>query len=312
MSKKTLKELKKQYQEYILELNKDNDHGNDFIQLDEIYPNSNNVDALLEQVTDLKKCLDSFRPLNTAQLQNLNEFYEVQYTFESNRIEGNTLTLQETYMVLQRGMTIGGKPLKDHLEATNHREAFQLIQKIAQSEEILTERILLDIHETILRGIDNHNAGKYRNVRVRISQSQHIPPNPLKVSELMEHYFQSYETLKNNQHPVALAANMHEQLVTVHPFIDGNGRTARLLMNLILLQNGYPIINISGENQSRFNYYKALEKTQTHTKKLAFQRYLLQECKKSLWEYIHLFVDNIGVEAEGKGEYFFRKVEKVL
>lgn len=306
----SIQRLKAHYHQYIEAINKDNEHGNNFVELEAVYPSTEEIELLTAQVSDIKKCLDSFRPLNSAQLQNLQEFYEVQYTFESNRIEGNTLTLQETYMVLQRGMTIGGKPLKDHLEAINHREAFLYIQKIAQSKQPLSERVLLEIHETILRGIDLHNAGKYRNVRVRISQSLHIPPNPIKVPDLMEKYWQNYAHQQETQHPVLLAANMHERLVTIHPFIDGNGRTARLLMNLILLQNGYPIINISGDNPSRLEYYKALESTQIEKDPLAFQRYILQTSKKSLWEYIQLFADTTSNEA--KGDYFFRKIEPII
>lgn len=304
-----MKNLKQQYQQYILEINKDNEHGNNFIDINLVYPKTNDIDELCEQLTDLKKCLDSFRPLNPAQLLNLKEFYEVHYTYESNRIEGNTLTLQETYLVLNKGMTIGGKPLQDHVEAVNHRNAFQYIQEIAKSETDFSESILLDIHDFILKNIDNHNAGKYRNVRVRISQSQHIPPNPLKVSDLMNGYFEQYENQKKTVHPIILAANMHERLVTIHPFIDGNGRTARLVMNLILLKNGYPITNISGENESRTEYYKALEAVQTHKDPTAFQHYILQQSKMALWDYLQLFADNL---EEEKGDYFFEKVSSIF
>lgn len=293
---KSLQQLKKQYQQYILEINKDNEHGNNFIDINLVYPQTDDIAILCEQLTDLKKCLDSFRPLNPAQLANLKEFYEVHYTYESNRIEGNTLTLQETYLVLNKGITIGGKPLRDHLEAVNHRSAFQYVQEIATSETDFSESVLLDIHDFILKNIDNHNAGKYRNA-VGQGHALALP---------MQQYFEEYETQKNTIHPVILAANMHERLVTIHPFIDGNGRTARLVMNLILLKNDYPITNISGENESRTEYYKALEKVQTQQNPIAFQLYLLQECKTSIWNYIQFFADNL--EEEKKGKYFFEKV----
>lgn len=293
---KSLQQLKKQYQQYILEINKDNEHGNNFIDINLVYPQTDDIAILCEQLTDLKKCLDSFRPLNPAQLANLKEFYEVHYTYESNRIEGNTLTLQETYLVLNKGITIGGKPLQDHLEAVNHRSAFQYVQEIATSETDFSESVLLDIHDFILKNIDNHNAGKYRNA-VGQGHALALP---------MQQYFEEYETQKNTIHPVILAANMHERLVTIHPFIDGNGRTARLVMNLILLKNDYPITNISGENESRTAYYKALESVQTQQNPIAFQLYLLQECKTSIWNYIQFFADNL--EEEKKGKYFFEKV----
>ena len=296
---KTVQELKQQYQQYILDINKGNEHGNNFIDINLIYPKTEDIAVLCEQLTDLKKCLDSFRPLNTAQLKNLDEFYEVHYTYESNRIEGNTLTLQETYLVLHKGMTIGGKPLQDHVEAVNHRNAFQYIQEIAKSENDFSESVLLDIHDFILKNIDNHNAGKYRST-VGQGHALALP---------MQQYFEQYETQKKTIHPVILAANMHERLVTIHPFIDGNGRTARLVMNLILLKNGYPIINISGENESRTEYYKALEAVQTQKNPTAFQRYILQQAKISLWNYLQLFADNL---EEEKGEYFFRKVNAIF
>ncbi len=161
--------------------------------LDKIYPQTDNLQQLTEQLTDLKKCLDSFRPLNQQQLHNLNSALDMEYTYESNRIEGNTLTLAETELVVNKGMTIGGKPIKDHQEAINHHEAVQFIREIARNEIDLDESVLLQIHRIVLAGIERENAGCYRSVRVRISGSRHICPNPLKVPYLMQEYFAYYE-----------------------------------------------------------------------------------------------------------------------
>ena len=181
-------------------------------------------------------------------------------TYTSNAIEGNTLTRQETALVVEKGITVGGKSLKEHLEAINHADAFDWIQTLVHQEaSSLTKRELMHLHSLILKGIDEKNAGTYRNVAVRISGSSVVLPNPLKVPELMTDYFNWLQTTKN-LHPVELAAEAHFQLVTIHPFVDGNGRTARLLMNLILLMNGYPPAII--RTRDRLSYIASLEKTQ--------------------------------------------------
>lgn len=221
------------------------------------------MNLLLQEIDDLKSEYDQFRALDNAKIQ---EALAIEYTYESNRIEGNTLTLQETQLVIEKGLTISGKSLKEHLEAINHKEAIDFISDLAKEKEPLHERFLLQIHSIILKSIDKENAGIYRKVPVLISGSKHTPPQPYLVPKLMEDYFLFYEENKNSLHPVVLSAEMHERLVTIQPFIDGNGRTSRLVMNLILLQNGFPIANIKGDTESRIKYYNALENSRVDNK----------------------------------------------
>ncbi len=166
----------------------------------------------------------------------------------------------KTTVVVEKGLTVSGKSLVEHLEATNHACALQKILKLAEGRtKDLTERAILDIHETILRGIDDGNAGRYRSIAVRISGSMVVLPNPVKVPDLMAR-FTSGIAGERKPHPVELAAEAHYQLVTIHPFVDGNGRTARLLMNLILMQNGYPPALI--RKRDRLRYIQSLEQAQ--------------------------------------------------
>lgn len=306
--KERLLALEAQYRDHIIALNQNSMTDIPF-DLFRIYPETADIKELTEQVDDLKRCLDSLRPISQAQLKNLQEALDVEYTYESNRIEGNTLTLRETFLVVDKGMTIGGKSLTEHLEAINHRDALQYVRDIATKEVPITERVLLDIHSLILSGIDRANAGKYRNVDVAISGARHRPPSPFRVAELMKEMFAYYEAEAGKEHPVFLAANMHERLVTIHPFVDGNGRTARLLMNLILLRNDYLIANISGEKDERYAYYDALEAKQVGGDEVPFHRFILSSEKKALIGYIGMLSPDI---EEGRGGYYLERIAPFL
>ncbi len=225
------------------------------------------IEYLLTQIDALKQKLDASRPLlNETILQAI----DIEYTYNSNRIEGNTLTLRETDIVINKGLTIGGKSMREHLEAVNHYEAIALIKEFVTADNMLNENIIKDIHSLVLRGIDRKNAGKYRNVPVAISGSRHEPPQPWQVPKLMEDLNFWIQEEAENLHPVIFAAEIHERIATIHPFIDGNGRTARLLMNLVLLQNDYTIASISGDTESRLAYYNALEKCNLNQDKTDF------------------------------------------
>ena len=239
----------------------------------------------LNNLSRLKSELDHFRPMDNAKIQ---EALDIEYTYESNRIEGNTLTLQETQMVIEKGLTISGKSLNEHLEAINHKEAIDFIKDIVKNESELTELTLKQIHSIVLKSIDKANAGVYRIVPVMISGTTFLPPQPYLLNKLMEDYFHFYQENKTELHPVVLAAEMHERLVTIHPFIDGNGRTSRLIMNLILLQNGYPIANIQGDYESRMKYYAALEKAQVNEDKSEFINLIAAVVKASLERYLSI------------------------
>lgn len=198
------------------------------------------ADDLLKRLTKKKKKLDGFRPLSSELVNNLEEWFKVELTYTSNAIEGNTLTRKETALVVEEGITVRGKTLKEHLEAINHAEALGFIKElVGKKRKDLTKRELLNIHALILKKIDDSNAGRFRNVAVRIRGVNIILPNPLKVPELMDDFLVWLHS-KNNDHPAKIAADAHFKLVSIHPFADGNGRTARLLMNLLLMQKGYP------------------------------------------------------------------------
>lgn len=230
----------------------------------------------------------SNRPLDRGQIRKMEEYFRVNYTYESNRIEGNTLTMQETHLVVNQGITIGGKSMREHLEAINHSEAIDYLYDLVARRVDLNERVLKELHHLVLKGIDRENAGKYRNVPVRIGGSSFVPAQPYLVPKLMEDVFVFYTDNKEIMHPVVLAAEMHERIVTVHPFIDGNGRTSRLVMNLILVSHGYTIANLKGDNTSRLRYYTALEKCQTALDKSAFIQLIADTAIDSLNEHLEL------------------------
>jgi Fic family protein len=239
----------------------------------------------LNEIDILKKKLNSFRHLDSYRIA---QALELEYTFESNRIEGNTLTLKETDLVINEGLTIGGKSMREHLEAINHSDAILFVKELVEKDAKITESVLLQIHNLVLRGIDIENAGKYRTVQVMIKGSKHTPPPPFMVAKQMEDYFIWYNQNKKHLHPVVLAAEMHEKLVTIHPFIDGNGRTSRLLMNLILIQHGFVIANIKGDVRNRIEYYEALEKVQINENNDAFIEFICKEESYALLKYINI------------------------
>lgn len=226
-----------------------------------IKPSENNFvinldDNFFDEVDNLKKELDSKRPIPKETLKSLKESINLEWTYNSNGIEGNTLTLRETQVVLE-GITVGGKSIKEHLEAINHEQAILFLDELVKENEPITEWNIKNIHQLILKEIDNKNAGKYRRENVTIKGATHIPPDYIKVPELMEKLILNYKTW-NNYHPLIRAALLHGELVKIHPFIDGNGRTSRLLMNLELMNSGYNPIIIKKED--RLKYYEALDK----------------------------------------------------
>jgi len=246
---------------------------------------SSNLKTILDEIDTLKATLNKYRELDSFRIA---QALELEYTFESNRIEGNTLTLRETDLVINEGLTISGKSMQEHLEAINHVEAVTYIKQLIERNFSFNERELLSVHNLILRGIIPEDAGRYRRVQVMIKGSSYTPPQPFIVPKQMEDYFIWMEENKNKLHPVILAAEMHERLVTIHPFIDGNGRTSRLIMNLILLQNGYVIANIKGDYETRMKYYQSLEKAQTSGNKEDFILLIAQIEKECMQRYLDI------------------------
>ena len=212
---------------------------------------------LLKRIDEKKKKLDSFRPLPQELIKNLDDWFRIERVYNSNNIEGNTLTKQETTLVVEKGITIGGKTIKEHLEVTNLAFAIDYIKGfIGKSIQEISLKDILNFHYLVLKKIDDKNAGKFRKISVKISGSDAKLPDPLKVPELMDDFIIWLHNTK--EHVVTVAADAHLKLVKIHPFVDGNGRTARLLMNLILMQRGFPAAVIKTED--KLAYVKSISK----------------------------------------------------
>ncbi|MDI6888594.1 MAG: Fic family protein [Methanocellales archaeon] len=210
---------------------------------------------LLERIQEKKKRLAQMRPLPKDVMKRLREELRLLHTYHSNAIEGNTLTLQETKLILEQGITVGGKSLQEHLEATNTADAYKFIEELAKGKRHIAHETIQEIHAIVTRGI-LADPGKYRITNVRIVGAIKTPPDYTKVAKLMDELF---ETLKKSKYdPISMAALLHHGIVAIHPFIDGNGRVARLVTNLYLTQHGYPPIVLRKEDRKK--YYGALKK----------------------------------------------------
>ncbi|MDR1984048.1 MAG: Fic family protein [Prevotellaceae bacterium] len=245
--------------------------------------------TVLQQADTLKARMQAARPLDVEALAKIKAAFEMEYTYESNRIEGNTLTLQETALIVSEGVTIGGKSMKEHLEAINHAQAIEFIKEIASNDIDITERTIKEIHALILHGINREQAGQYRTVPVMIVGSRHTPPQPWLIQPQMERFIIEYKAMETNgEHPILTAAFLHDELVKIHPFIDGNGRTSRLLMNLYLLSKGYTITVLKGDNEAKQAYYTALEQSHTQGNRETFCLLVANTVKQSLEKYLRI------------------------
>ncbi len=210
-------------------------------------------ESLLTQIEQKKKDLDGRRPLSAGETERLNEEFLVEYTYNSNAIEGNTLTLRETDFVL-RGLTIDKKPLKDHLEVIGHREAFDYVRQLVADKVPLSEQVIKQIHYLVLAD-KKDDRGVYRSIPVRIMGAAHKPVQPYLIAPKMEQLLETYA--ESSEHIVTKLARFHIEFESIHPFIDGNGRTGRLLVNLELMKAGYPPIDIKFAD--RIAYYNAFD-----------------------------------------------------
>lgn len=218
----------------------------------------------------------------------LDTWLRTELSYTSNGIEGNTLTRRETELAIEEEITTGSKPINDYLEARNHAKAYDFICEATKQATLIDENYVLNIHKIILSGIDNENAGFYRSVRVRISGSQTILPNPIKVPELMKDF--GNWLLQKNEYILIKAFEAHYRLVSIHPFVDGNGRCARLLLNSILLENGYVPIIIRKIDRKR--YLSSLETYQTKENSEPYYRFMLSALNRS----IKMMIDLLDVE----------------
>ncbi|OGQ94427.1 MAG: cell filamentation protein Fic [Deltaproteobacteria bacterium RIFOXYD12_FULL_57_12] len=202
--------------------------------------------------------LNSYRPLPEVAVRKLREQFGIEMTYNSNAIEGNSLTLKETFLVINEGLTIKGKPLKDHLEAKSHTEAlaylFELVDK--DSRNTFSARLIRELNKIVIQDIDKEWAGRYRNSNVIIGGADHTPPEAVEVPQLMQGLVDWLRQNRKAMHPVELAAVLHHRLVHIHPFFDGNGRTSRLVMNVVLMQAGFPLVVVLKNDRKK--YYRTL------------------------------------------------------
>ncbi len=252
-------------------------------------------ETLLKSIDGKKRELDKYRPLNTSISKKLKEQFELEWTYNSNAIEGNTLSLHETAVVLQQGVTIGGKSVNEHLEAINHRDGIIFIESIIEKKIDISEDVIQELHRLILKSIDDVEAGVYRRHNVRIVGALMIPPQAIKIKAKMEELlFWYYENKYEIPIPV-LAAKFHYRFVCIHPFIDGNGRVARLLMNLILMAKGYPPAVILKVDRQK--YYRVLNEA-NQGKEDSFENFIGRSIERSLIIYLNSTKPNVS-EKEG-------------
>lgn len=238
---------------------------------------------MFEQIDLKKQKLDAKRPLPKYTVQSLREKLFLEWTYNSNAIEGNTLTINETKVVLE-GITVGGKTMREHLEVINHRDAISYVEDIVRKEDPFSEWQIKNLHRLVLKGIDDDYAGVYRDQQVYISGAVHTPPPPFKIQEQMDALVSWYNAEAKELHPIVRGAMLHAIFVGIHPFIDGNGRTSRLLLNLELMKSGYPPIIIRVEN--RLAYYNVLDKAHTTKDYSDFIELVEKEVEASLDLYL--------------------------
>lgn len=213
-------------------------------------------EKVLKRIKDKKDQLSKLRPLPQSALQRLKSELSIEWTYNSNAIEGNTLTLQETRLVLEQGITVKGRNLREHFEAKNHEKAILFVEELAKPRYSLCERDILKVHSLVVENIESEFAGRFRNGQVRILGANFIPPNFVKIPSLVKELVSYVNHNPDKLDSVELVAKFHHRFVWIHPFFDGNGRTARLLMNLILMKFGYPPAIILKNNRKQ--YYRSL------------------------------------------------------
>jgi Fic family protein len=199
---------------------------------------------LINKVDNQNHFINQKRPLTTNEANQLKDFFKIENTYSSNAIEGNSLTLTETKVLLEDGLTVGGKPIKDYYEATGHAKAYDFMYVLAIKQLLVTEDDVKELHRLFYSGIDVDNAGKYKTEQNIITGTDYVPPTPEETPTLMKQYIADYNELSKKNHPIEIAAFAHQGLVDIHPFVDGNGRTARLVMNLELIKGGYLPVSV--------------------------------------------------------------------
>lgn len=241
------------------------------------------MNQLLQKIDELQKMINNKRPLNEIEQKELKDYFAIGLTYSSNALEGNSLTISETKVVLEDGLTVGGKPLKDILEAVGHKKAYDFMYSLTK-ENTISEEHIKQLHKLFYQGIDETIAGVYRKQRVFISGSEYNVAPYDQIDMLMSAMINKFNEARASEHPIVFAAKLHQEFVYIHPFVDGNGRVARLLMNMALLQDGYPIVVIPPICRSE--YITALEKG--HENENVFIHFIMERVVESQRDYIRL------------------------
>lgn len=236
--------------------------------------------------------VNKVQPLNGLATAKLRESLNIEMVYNSNAIEGSTITLRETHLIVNEGITIDGKSWKEHLEVSNLFQAVTFAQEIVSEKVELDEQLVKQLHQIVMSATPGIQSGKYRNIEVRISGSKHVPVNSLEVPLAMRNLFEWLRIDGSSLHPVELAARVHHDIAYIHPFEDGNGRTSRLCMNFILMQNGFPPIIVKGDYDSRMKYYDALEKASAYRDYEDFIQIIYDLCEEMLDIYIKTLTPN--------------------
>ena len=248
------------------------------------------LDQYLKERIDAKlKQLQRLRPLPAVAVEKLRQQFAIEMTYNSNAIEGNRLTLKETFLVINEGLTIKGKPLKDHLEAKDHYEALNYLYESIEHDKhhTLSEVFIRSLQNLVVKDTDKEYAGKYRISNVTIGGSDHTPPDATEVPALMRGLLDWVRQNHKKLHPIELAALLHHKLVYIHPFYDGNGRTARLAMNVLLMQAGYLLVVILKNDRKK--YYDALDKADKG-KPQKFVQFVAQAVERSMNIYLKTLI----------------------
>jgi Fic family protein len=251
------------------------------------------IQELLQKIDEKKAQLDSYRPFPGHVVHSIQESLSVEWTYNSNSIEGNTLTLQETKMVLEDGLTVSGKSLREHFETVNHHDAIQFVEDLVTPDYVLRELDVLSVHRLVMDRLDKDFSGRLRNAGVRISGANFVPPNAQKVPDLLEELILWVNQKDLKIHPVVKAALFHHSFVWIHPFFDGNGRTARLVYNMLLIKHGFPPAIILKVDRKK--YYTALNAANDGK----FEKLLFLVCQAALRS-LDIYLSNLNDTA---GDY---------
>ena len=262
--------------------------------------------------------LNSYRPLPQAAVRKLSEQFGIEMTYNSNAIEGNSLTLKETFLVINEGLTIKGKPLRDHLEAKSHTDALEYLYELVDKgkRSTLSERLIREFNQIVMRDMDKEWAGRYRNSNVIITGADHTPPEAVELPRMMHELVDWLRENRKTLHAVELAAVLHHRLVSIHPFFDGNGRTARLAMNVVLMRAGFPLAVVLKNDRKR--YYRTQQEADKQNY-APFVRFIAQAVQRSLDIYLKVLTPShkhreqfISLADLAKGSHFTDKYLNLL